>query len=143
MGCSEDYSFKEKKIIPEKGWSYHEKLAFFFEVSDTAELHNLFLEIEHVETFSTQNIYVNVQTGMKGAELKTNTISLELFSKLGLPIGTCKNELCKTLIPIQTSTFFDSVGTYVFEIEQNNRANPLLGIQAVSFLIQKKGRKNN
>mgnify|MGYP003866118637 CR=1 FL=1 len=139
--CGPNYSFKETKDIPEKGWSYQNKLSFDFEVNDTSQLHDLFIQIEHKETFSTQNIYVNVYTGMKGEALKKNEISLELFSKLGLPIGSCRNELCKTLIPIQTSTFFDKVGTYVFEIEQNNRANPLRDIQSVTFLIQKGGTK--
>ena len=140
--CGMDYSFKETKVISESGWSYKDKLSYSFEVSDTSQLHNLYIQIEHKETFPTQNIYVNIYTGMKGEELKKNEISLELFSKLGLPIGTCSNELCKTLIPIQTSTFFDKVGTYVFEVEQNNRSNPLRDIQSVTFLIQKEGTKS-
>ena len=143
LSCGEGYFFKEKIAFSEKGWTYQEKLNFSFEVKDTSQLHNIFLEIEHKETFPTQNIYVNLYTGMKGEVYKKNEISLELFNKLGLPKGKCKNEICKTLIPIQTSTFFDKAGTYAFEIEQNNRSNPIRDILSVTFLLSKEGSKND
>ncbi len=141
FACGEQYSVNQKSEIKKEGWSYDDKLSFSFEVKDTNQLYDLFLQIDHTVDFPRQNIYVNIYTGKKDAQLEKRQLSLEIGNKLGQWLGKCNGENCENLIPLQTNTFFDSPGVYVFELEQYTRLNPLPNISSISFLAKETSKK--
>lgn len=141
--CGEQYNVREMKEIKKGGWSYEDKLSFSFEVKDTNQLYDLYLNIDHSITFPRQNIYVNIYTGKKGEELQKRQISVEMGDKLGRWLGKCSGETCKNLVPLQTKTFFDSPGIYQFELEQYSRLDPLPAINSIEFLAKENGKKSS
>ena len=141
MSCGPSYDVREKKEVKADGWSYEDKFTFSFEVKDTNQLYDLFLSINHDVSFPRQNIYVNVYTGRKGDELNKRQLSLEIGDKLGRWLGKCSEEKCERLIPLQTKTYFDKSGEYIFELEQYTRLDPLPKINSIEFLARENGLK--
>lgn len=142
MSCGSEYDVREKKEVKADGWSYEDKFTFSFEVKDTNQLYDLFLNINHGVSFPRQNIYVNVYTGRKGETLIKRQLSLEIGDKLGRWLGKCSEENCEQLIPLQTKTYFDKPGEYIFELEQYTRLDPLPKINSIEFLARENGLKS-
>jgi len=132
--CEKQYTFAELHAIPESGWTYDNILKYEFEVKDTTELYDLYLEIDYLTSFSFQNVYVNVYTGLNQNEMKSTELSLDLSNNLGIWKGDCNADQCTYLLPLQKSIFFEKPGKQYFWLEQHSRTEELKGIQSIRFV---------
>ncbi len=137
FGCGKDLEYQKTYQIPDNAWSYQDSLNFNFNIEDTTRIYNLFLEIEHQNTYSYQNLYTSIHTRFPGGERLTETLSLELADKAGNWMGKCSGVSCKLRIPIQQNAFFNASGDYEITLEQYMRKNPIEGIKSISFLLEK------
>jgi gliding motility-associated lipoprotein GldH len=137
LGCGGNFEYQKAYQIQDNSWNYQDTLNFNFNIEDTSRIYNLFLEIEHQNTYSYQNLYTQIHTKFPGGERLTETLSLELADKTGTWMGKCSGTTCKLLIPIQQNAFFNASGDYEITLEQYMRKNPIEGINAISFLLEK------
>ena len=135
--CGNDFEYEKTYDFQEEQWSYPDTLNFNFHIADTTSIYNLYLEIEHESSYSYQNLYTQIHTKFPGGERLTETLSLELADKAGNWMGNCSGSTCKLLIPIQKNAFFNAAGDYEITIEQYMRENPVEGITAISFFLEK------
>lgn len=138
--CSSDYFYEKTNSIESGNWSYEDGLDFSFEIADTLQLYNLWLEVEHSTDYNYQNLYTQIHTEFPSGRQLSEPLSLELADKIGRWYGDCNNSACTLLIPIQQDAFFDQAGTYKITIEQYMRENPVRGIRSIGFLVEKTGQ---
>ena len=132
--CEKQYSFAELQSIPEAGWTYDNILKYEFEVQNTQDLYDLYLEIDYRTSFPFQNVYVNVYTGISEDEMKSTELSLDLSNNLGIWKGECSADECTYLLPLQKSIFFEKPGKQFFWLEQHSRTPDLKGIQSIRLV---------
>ena len=132
--CEKQYTFSQVQNLPAEGWTYANMLKYEFEVQDTEALYDLYLEIDYNTSFSFQNVYVNVFTGMNVDEMKSTQLSLDLSNNLGIWKGDCNAEECSYLLPLQQSIYFEKPGKQHFWLEQNNRQDSLKHIKSIRFV---------
>lgn len=137
IGCGKDFEYQKKYEIADNSWSYPDSLNFNFNIEDTTRIYNLFLEVEHQDNYSFQNLYTQIHTKFPGGERLSETLSLELADKAGNWMGGCSGSTCTLLIPIQQNAFFNAEGSYEITIEQYMRKNPIDGIISISFMLEK------
>ena len=141
MACGPDYLFQQRIEIPNQEWTYEQIADFEIEVKDTLELYNLILEIEHSVNYSKQNIYVKIHTEFPSGEKLSKQIPINFADKGGQWYGDCGSEWCTLLVNIQQGAFFNEAGNYTFSFEQFMRINPLPGIKALTYKVEKTGMR--
>ena len=139
--CEKQYTFSQLQSIPESGWTYENILKYEFEVEDTNALYDLYLEVDYNTSFSYQNIYVNVFTGMSEDNMNKTQLSLDLSNNLGIWKGDCDNEVCTYLLPLQKSIYFEKPGKQFFWIEQYSRSPIIKDVKSIRFVGEIIGAK--
>lgn len=139
--CEKQYTFSQLQALPESGWTYQNILKYDFEVEDTNALYDLYLEVDYNTSFSFQNIYVNVFTGMSEDQMNKTQLSLDLSNNLGIWKGDCNMEECTYLLPLQKSIYFEKPGKQFFWIEQYSRTETIKDIKSIRFVGEIIGAK--
>lgn len=139
LGCGPDFVIEERHKISPEGWSYADTVGFNFDIRDTNRVFNLFLEVDHQQAFSFQNLYVKVHTIFPSGRRSEQVLSLELADKMGLWQGRCDSENCTLRIPIQEEIFFNEPGKYALSLEQFMRESPLPGLNSFTLLVEDTG----
>ena len=134
--CGPEIIFEEKQEISPAGWTYADTLDYQFEISDTQQLYNIFLQLEHTTAFATQNLYVKIYTGFPDGKRLSQELSVELADKIGRWLGDCRGEHCTLDIPLQTKAYFNQPGQHSFTLEQYMRTSPLPGISAATLRLE-------
>lgn len=139
VGCSspvldETYSFDNQE------WTYSDTLDFSFEIEDTAQLYDMYLEIEHSSKSPHQNIYYQVTYFANDEQVQQHILSFDFFTKKGYSLGDCNNETCTVRSPFSINTEFDKSGVYKLRFVQYTRNNSLMGIHNFNLTINKKER---
>lgn len=140
--CGASFFYENKVDIKEEGWAYEEKVDFEFEIKDTTLLYDLFLDIEHTDTYPYQNLYYYVYTQSPTKEKPRKLISTKLANKAGYWHGKCSGENCQLRIVLQENLYFDEIGSYKIGIEQYTRDSLLTGIKTLSLKLKILDLKN-
>ncbi len=133
--CGPCYLTEEEKDITNGLWAYTDTLNFRFTVSDTSEIYGIYLDFEYADTFSSQNIYVNLHTVFPDGKRLSKQKSFDFFDDQGKPLGKCSGGKCRLRAVLQERTIFNQPGEYVIGLEQYTRSNPLPGIYSVGLAI--------
>ncbi|MBL7830666.1 MAG: gliding motility lipoprotein GldH [Saprospiraceae bacterium] len=139
-GCGQEFIYKEYKNIDASGWKYEAPLEFAFEIKDTSSVYNLFLEVNHVDTFPSENAYVKVYTTFPDKHTTEQQLSLELAAKNGVWNGKCASGECTIIIGLQQNVVFAQAGLYKVRFEQFGRTSPLIGLSKIGFLVENTGK---
>ncbi len=139
--CGQKTFFEEKKPIPGGVWTYRDTLDFTFTVTDTTELYDMYVDFEHADTFSNQNIYTKLYTRFPDGKRLSRSRSFDLFNAQGESGGRCSGGTCHMRSLLQNNAYFNRPGDYVITLEQFMRHDSLPGIEAVGLVIERTGRK--
>lgn len=143
ISCGPNYIYEQTFEIANTEWAYKDTLDFEVEISDTLEIYNLYLDIEHTTDYAKQNIYIMIYTQFPSGERIKERVAIDFADKMGQWYGTCNNSTCQLRINIQQGAFFNLAGRHRFTIEQYMRINPLPGIKSIAFRIEDTGQKRD
>lgn len=135
--CGPDYIFHEEKDLPEAGWSYRDTVDFKFTISDTSQVYNLYMNFEHADTFSSQNVYLRLYTLFPDGKRLSRVRSFDLYDAAGKSNGKCSGGSCNVELVLQQNAYFNRPGDYVLTLEQYSRREVLPGLRNVGLSIEK------
>lgn len=135
--CGPDFVFEKNYEIPNAEWSYADTLDFEFDIQDTNQLYNFYLDIEHEVGYKNQNIYFMIHTQYPSSKRIAQQLSIDLANKAGAWFGKCGNESCKLRVNLQEKAFFNETGKHTLTLEQYMRVDPLPGIKNLALRIEK------
>lgn len=137
VSCEQNILFSEKKEIPGGVWTYRDSLDFRFTVTDTAQIYDMYVDFEHVDTFPNQNIYLKLYTRFPDGKRLSRARSFDLFDAQGESSGECSGGRCRVHSLLQNNAYFNRPGEYVITLEQFMRRDSLAGVKSVSLVIEK------
>ncbi len=140
--CGPNYIYQEQKDFPE-GWTHADSTQFQFQIADTSQLYNVYLDIEHGMEYPYQNLYAKIHATFPSGKRKSELVSFDLSSKVGRWLGECDDEICIAKIPIHKDVFFNESGAYTYTFEQFMRINPVPELNSIQFLIEDTGKKRS
>jgi gliding motility-associated lipoprotein GldH len=117
-------------------WVYGDSLLFQPLIEDTAQLYDIFLNIEHLKSYPFENLYIRLSQNLEGIP-RTDTLNLDLIGKDGFYKGRCDAEACRIEALLFPSFKFNKPGSFQIKVEQFTREPRLKGIQEVGLVIQK------
>lgn len=134
VSCQSDYYFSQIEI-PKDAWTYNNSVEFIFPVEDTISTYDMHLEIDHLDSYPFQNLYMKLVTELPNDSIYYQTVSFELSDKAGYWLGTCQGPNCGIKIPIQTNIHFTQIGQYRLTLNQFTRTDSLTGIGQIALRI--------
>ncbi len=133
--CGENWIYDKKISISNAQWTYKDSLNFDFEIVDTFKIYNLYVEVEHDETYPFQNIYLMTHTKFPDGERPAQRINVDLANTAGSWLGKKNDKNFTHRIDLQENAYFNKAGKYTLTLAQFMRQDSL-PISSVRFGIE-------
>ena len=137
IACQSNVHFEKTYSFDPAIWSHVDTLDFSFEITDTTQLFDIALDVEHTTDFPMQNLYVQFYTQFPSGLRLSKLVSLELADKAGVWFGSCNADDCRVRIPLQNGAFFNELGSYTITVEQYTRQKDLRGVQSMGLALER------
>ena len=124
--CDNRTVFTEFRTLPLSGWNADSALVFNVEMSDTAGLYDVIVDVRHAVNYPYQNMWLFVNN---------DTIDFYLANQRGEWLGNGGGDLREMPVLYKQAVRFDSVGTYTYTIIQGMRDKNLKGISDVGLQV--------
>jgi len=123
--------------IPEGNWTYTKKISVPVKVEDIRSNYHVYINLRHTADYNYSNIFIRVKQLNPTKKSKVFRKEFTLAKPDGEWLGTGSGNLYVYHLPIYQNYRFPQKGTYVFELEQNMRDNPLREISDVGLRVEK------
>ena len=122
--------------IKGRTWSYTGRIKVPVMIEDPGKEYTLYVNLRHTADYRYSNIFLKIhRTGPDGKR-----VSERREFKLALPdgewLGSGSGNLYTYRLPYRENYRFPAKGTYVFEIEQNMRDNPLKEVSDAGLRVE-------
>ncbi|MCH8903359.1 MAG: gliding motility lipoprotein GldH [Bacteroidetes bacterium] len=135
--CDTNRVFEKNTKIKDYVWMHDQKITFEVEITDTATLYNIYINVRHTGSYPMQNLWVKIETIFPTGKALSQELSLPLAEKTGKWLGDGLGDIWDRSIMIQENAYFDETGLYTFNIEQNTRRTQLWGVMDIGLRIEK------
>ena len=134
-GCKTNTVADLNVAMPERNWSYVNKLKASVDVKDAAQKYSIHFKLRHTADYRYANIFVLFR--LKGPDGKTVTRRFEyrLAQVDGQWLGSGSGNLYTYELPVLTGFSFPAAGKYELEVEQNMRDNPLKEVSDAGLTV--------
>lgn len=139
FACDENHFFDASADIENGSWTYSDTLAYEVQIQDTTARYDIGLRIKHNVEYAFQNLYVQIYTGFPDGKMISKTLPIDFADHTGQWYGDCTGKYCVLHVILQERAIFNQIGTHHFKIVQYMRENPVNGIEAIDFFLDKDG----
>jgi gliding motility-associated lipoprotein GldH len=136
LACEKDYLVDKKNNIANEKWTYRDSLNFDFEIKDTLKIYNLYLEIEHGESYPFQNLYVMTHTKFPNGIRAAQRLNVDLAEKTGKWQGEKSGNKWTHRVDLQQGAYFSQSGKYCLTLAQFMRHDSLPELNSVRFIVE-------
>lgn len=138
MSCGKQYIYDEEVEIPNNIWTYDQAIDFEFDVEDTTQWYNLYVEVKHDKEYQNQNAYAKLKITFPDGEVKNREVSFELASAEGEWMGECSGDYCRSKLAYNgpEPMRFLQKGRFKMHFEQYTRQDSLEGISSLRLMLE-------
>jgi gliding motility-associated lipoprotein GldH len=137
VSCSYNEIFFEYHSFDRGGWSRDTAVVYRINISDTADLFDISLEIRNNNDYPFRNIWLFIDIQPPKGVVHTDTAGINLADAYGKWYGKGISFYNRT-VPYKTDVRFPKKGVYTYSIRQGMRKTPLKGISDIGLKISKK-----
>ncbi len=117
-------------------WTYVKPIRVSIPVERTNAPYNVILNLRHTEKYKYSNIFLRIKQIGPDKKVKTWRKEYRLANLDGEWLGTGSGNLRSHQLVVFKNYRFPLKGTYIFEVEQNMRDNPLKEITDVGLRVE-------
>lgn len=117
-------------------WATTDPLLLQFEVTDSIQPYDIYLNIRHTTQYEYANLYLFIHSQLPTGEAFTDTVEVFLADIKGQWLGSGLSKTKDLQILYRKSGRFPMKGKYLIKIEQAMRNPQLEGIESVGMRIQ-------
>ncbi len=128
--------------IEQNNWTYLKKVRVAVKVENQTVPYHVFINLRHTADYRYSNIYIRIRQINPDKSTKLFRKEFRLANPDGEWLGTGSGNLYSYQLPIDLNYRFPAKGTYIFELEQNMRDNPLKEITDVGLRVEEASAKN-
>jgi gliding motility-associated lipoprotein GldH len=123
--------------IPNNGWVIDSIATFKVNITDTASVHHILINVRNTVEYPNSNLYLFINTfSPTGASLR-DTLECFFADNKGKWLGKGFGLIRDNLIPYKRYIRFPEEGIYEFSIQQGMRTHQLKGVKSVGLRIEK------
>jgi len=134
--CNSQSFYDHNEEIPQE-WSSVDSLHFNFEVNDTINPYNMYINIRNTTDYKYSNIYFFMQIQFPDGRYSIDTLEVFLADRKGNWLGKGLGKNKDNQVLFRKRGRFPMSGNYNIAIEQAMRTEQLIGIKSVGIRIEK------
>ena len=135
--CGSEVLFAGSKPLDAAiGWASDDVAKFDWQVSDTLQRLDFFIDLRHNQDYPFTNLYLFVDYTFPNGLARRDTISCELADDRGRWFGSGIGNLIEHRIGFRQNTGFPLKGDYTVKIAHGMRVDPLPGMLDVGFRLE-------
>ena len=135
--CNNNKVYEEYVEIKDNKWSNDNIVKFEFEIEDTSNLHNIYINIRHANVYQYNNLWLFVTSSAPNGDKETDTLECVLVDKENKWIGEGLGDIWDAQIPWKANIRFSHSGIYRVQFEQAMRVDVLHGIMDIGLSVEK------
>ncbi|MEY3678807.1 MAG: gliding motility lipoprotein GldH [Bacteroidota bacterium] len=129
--------------VEQHHWIYQNKIRVSVSIENPAVSYHVYLNLRHTAAYRYSNIYLRIRQINPDKTTKVFRKEYKLANPDGEWLGTGSGNLFSYQLPVYLNFRFPGKGTYIFELEQNMRDNPLKEISDVGLRVEVAGLKKS
>lgn len=138
LSCDGNKVFEEYIEVDGANWKKENIANFSFNITDTVNPHNLYLNIRNTGDYPKSNLYIFVKIKGPDGNFNVDTVNCQLADKRGKWLGKGVGDLWDLKIPYIGGFKFTQSGEYNVSFEQAMRVEDgLKGITDVGLRVEK------
>ncbi|MFO7978284.1 MAG: gliding motility lipoprotein GldH [Bacteroidales bacterium] len=137
-GCQGPVVYEEHQALPPEGWPQNQKLVFQTEITDTASLHELYLDIRNTTGYEYRNLFLYLDITFPEGTILRDTIEATLAEPSGKWIGKGFGAIKTNRFLFRDQVWFPQQGTYTFILQHGMREQTLEGVSDIGIRIERK-----
>jgi gliding motility-associated lipoprotein GldH len=123
--------------LKKRNWSYAEKIKVPVKIESADIPYNLYFNLRHTADYKYSNIFVLIHVTDPNGKKTTERKEFKLALADGEWLGKGSGNKYSLQLQFKSSYKFPKNGTYLFELEQNMRDNPLNNISDAGIRVEK------
>lgn len=135
-GCGPEALYADSLGVNAEGWKSAEAAEFLWEVSDTARVHDLYIDVRNDATYPFSNLYLFVDFTFPNGKTNRDTLAVELADAQGNWLGSGSGHVHDHRIVWHDDARFPLQGQYAVRIVHAMRRDPLPGISDVGLRVE-------
>ena len=136
ISCVKIDVFEKNVTIPGHSWQATFKPNIEFEITDTAQLYNIYVVLRHADAYRYKNIWLNIGIQPPGEQLQKSRFDLALATDEKGWMGKGMDDIFEHRIPLYQQTPLKK-GKYIFQLENVMREDPLEHVMNVGIRVEK------
>jgi gliding motility-associated lipoprotein GldH len=135
--CDPNKVYEDNVRISKNGWHRADRARFETEITDTVGACNLYINVRNTDKYKYMELWLFVDSRSPEGTVQRDTVKIMLADHRGKWYGKGLGDKYDNRIPFHKNVRFPASGTYVFELEQATRDEPLIGIEDVGLRLEK------
>ena len=123
--------------INSANWSYVNRIKTPVLIDDVASSYSIYVNLRHTGDYKYANIFLRIHIRSPNGKVVTERKEFKLAMPDGQWLGKGTGNLYSYQLPFKEGFRFSEKGTYLFEIEQNMRDNPLKEVTDAGLRVDK------
>jgi gliding motility-associated lipoprotein GldH len=137
FACNKNSVFSKYETFDDNEWSIKVKPKFEVNMTDTINLHNIFIMVRHADSYPYSNLFLFVNTKYPDGRVLNDTMELVLANQKGKWLGDGAGDIFDYKVAVKKNIRFAQGGKYEFTFEQGMRVDPLPLIMDFGMAIEK------
>lgn len=136
ISCDKNRYFEQDQPIANSMWYYNDAKAFEFEIKDSLQAFNFFINVRNTVDYPYANLYIFIQTELPDGTFARDTVECQLADYQGKWLGNGRGKLRDNRFILRKNMRFKHVGDYRFLINQGMRTDSLKGITDIGIRLE-------
>lgn len=125
------------KDFPKHRWSKAKVLEYTPEITDTAALYNVSLELRHVFGFQFSTMKTKVKRTTPSGTQTTNDYDFAVFGKDKQYLSNCSEDICDLRVVVEENVKFSELGKYQYAVSHEMEVDDLPNVMEFGLVIDK------
>lgn len=134
--CDRQMVYDHFVSIENSSWEWDEQIDFSFDISDTTQLHNIYVRLRHTTEYPLSNLYMFVSIAGPSDQSIRDTINFILAENSGKWIGSGISDIREIGYLYRKNIKFPEAGAYKVSLEQAMRL-PAVPVKQVGLRIER------
>ena len=134
--CDKKRIYDEYKSVPENNWNKNNPVVFSFNIEDTSNLYNMYINLRHGGQYQYSNLFLFVTTTLPDGKMARDTVELILADRDGKWRGDGLGDIWDHSFPFNTNFRFPQKGNYKIALTQAMRIDELPAVMDVGFRVE-------
>ncbi len=137
VSCDPNRVYEKNYSFKDDTWHVYDTKKFNFEIKDSTQLYNLFVNIRNTTSYRYSNLYIFMNTTFPDNQMARDTIEIIVADPQGRWLGRGWGNYRVLKAPLGLNLQFGLTGKYTFEFEHAMRTQKLKHISDIGMRIEK------